>query len=76
MDARLAAQLERIAASHPGAHFVEAHARRTHRTVVSFVEQAGDGVRYGSYVLARDGRILGATGAALAPGDQLELLAA
>jgi len=78
-DARLAAQLEQIAASHPGARFVEAHTHRTRtrKTIVSFVEPCADGsVRYGSYVLASDGRILAATGAAHAPGDQLGLLAA
>jgi hypothetical protein len=70
-DAHLIAQLARIAASHPGARFVEARTRggRTRRIVVSFV----DGDRYGSYVLATDGRILETTGAAHAPGDQLGL---
>ena len=72
---RLIAQLARIAASHPGARFVEARTRgaRTSRIIVSFVTTSGEGARYGSYVLAPDGRILETTGAAHAPGDQLGL---
>ena len=74
----LIGQLAQIAASHPGARFVEARTRdaRTRRIIVSFVESTADGARYGSYVLATDGRILETTGAAHAPGDQLGLLRA
>jgi hypothetical protein len=71
----LHARLTAIRAAHPAAQFVETPPQRSRpsRVTVSFSEETADGLRFGSYVLDLDGRVIAAAGAAVPAGAHLEL---